>query len=145
MTRLGTSNLIAYFQHRHIVKTRQANQWHNLLAYSCSKWGMAPEGGGVPYWRGWGAVQMPCSMQTSTTRCVELFRRRRWRLISAQLSNKFGYCPLYTVSIVLYVHNHNSLPLGQIRAFISHKLPHSPLDGYVAVCLVLTKDVYGIG
>ena len=53
---------------------------------------------------------------------MELLSRRRWRLISAHLSNKFGYCPLYTVSIVLQVHKHNSLPLGQIRAFISRKL-----------------------
>ena len=30
---------------------------------------------------------------------MELFSR--CRIVSAQLSNKFGYCPLYTVSIVL--------------------------------------------
>ena len=57
---------------------------------------------------------------------VELFSRRRWRLVSAQLSNQFGYCPLYTVSIVLLVHKRNSLPLGHIQAFISRKLPCSP-------------------
>ena len=33
---------------------------------------------------------------------MELFSRRRWRLVSAQLSNEFGYCPWCTVSIVLY-------------------------------------------
>ena len=58
---------------------------------------------------------------------MELFSRR-WRLASAQLSNKFGYCPWCTVSIVLYFHKHNNLPLGYIRAFISHKLPRSPFN-----------------
>ena len=48
----------------------------------------------------------------------EHFSRWRWRLISAQLSNKSGYCPLYIVSFVLQVHKHNSLPLEQIQAFI---------------------------
>ena len=38
-----------------IVKTRQANQWHHLPAYSCIKRGIAPGGGGVPCW-GWGAM-----------------------------------------------------------------------------------------
>ena len=51
--------------------------------------------------------------------------------MSAQLSNKFGSCPLYTVSIVSLVHKHNSLPLWQIQAFISRKLPRSLL------CLLL--------
>ena len=32
---------------------------------------------------------------------MELFNRRRWRLVSAQLSNKFGYWSLHNVSIVL--------------------------------------------
>ena len=36
------------------AKTRQANRWHHLPAYSCSKQGIAPGGGGVPRWRGWG-------------------------------------------------------------------------------------------
>ena len=40
-------------------------------------------------------------------------------VVSAQLSNKFGNCPSYTVSIVFAFHKHNSIPLGQIRAFIS--------------------------
>ena len=57
---------------------------------------------------------------------MELFSRKRWRLVSAQLPNKFGYCPLYTVSIVLWVHKHDILPLGQIQVFISHKLLPSP-------------------
>ena len=65
---------------------------------------------------------------------MELFSRRRWRLVTVQLSNKFGYRPLYTVSIVFKVHKHNSLPLGQIRAFISHK-PHSPNYSYPWICL----------
>ena len=41
------------------------------------------------------------------------------------LSNKFGYCPLCTCYCFLG-HKHNSLPLGEIQAFISYKLPHSP-------------------
>ena len=37
---------------------------------------------------------------------------KRWRLLSAQLSNKFGYCHLWTVSIILAFDKHNSIPLG---------------------------------
>ena len=44
---------------------------------------------------------------------MELSSSRRWRLISAQWSIKFGYCPSCTVSIVLYFHKHNSLPLDR--------------------------------
>ena len=44
---------------------------------------------------------------------------KRWRLLSAQLSNKFGYCHLWTVSIILAFDKHNRIPLGQIGAFIS--------------------------
>ena len=64
---------------------------------------------------------------------IEIFSRRRKRLVSAQLSNKFGYCPLNTVSIVLWlwVHKHKSLALGQIWAFISCKLPRSPDEAYL--------------
>ena len=43
----------------------------------------------------------------------------RWRLVSAQLSNELGYCPSCTDSIVLPLHKHNSLPLGQMQAFLS--------------------------
>ena len=43
----------------------------------------------------------------------ELFRRKRWRLVSVQLSNKFGYSPWCTVYFVLVLHNHNSLSLGR--------------------------------
>ena len=51
---------------------------------------------------------------------MELFSRRRWRLESAQLSNKFDYCPsCLHVSLVLAFHNRCSSPLGQILAFIS--------------------------
>ena len=58
---------------------------------------------------------------------MELFSRRRWRLVSAQLSNKVGYCPSCTVSIVLVFNKHYSLPLGQIRAFLSLLLLKSSL------------------
>ena len=44
---------------------------------------------------------------------------RIWRLVSGQLSNKFVYCPSWTISTVLAFHKHNSLPLGHIQAFIS--------------------------
>ena len=43
----------------------------------------------------------------------ELFRRKRWRLVFVQLSNKFGYSPWCTVYFVLVLHNHNSLSLGR--------------------------------
>ena len=63
-----------------IVKTRQANQWHHLPAYSCIKRGIAPGGGGVPCWRWCGSVHMPRLMQTSTIRwlcgCVSSFNNR---------------------------------------------------------------------
>ena len=38
--------------------------------------------------------------------------------VSAQLSNKFGYCPSCIISIVLAFLKHYSLPLGHIRSFI---------------------------
>ena len=50
--------------------------------------------------------------------CMEFFSWR-WRLISAKLSIKFAYCPSCTVSIVFLFHEHNSLPLGQMQAFMS--------------------------
>ena len=56
---------------------------------------------------------------------------------------KFVNCPVYTVSIVMEVHQHNSLPLGQIRAFspvscrAHHKkdniLMHDLMNRYKAV------------
>ena len=39
--------------------------------------------------------------KSNRTSAMELFSRRRRRLVSDQLSNKFGYCPLCTASIVL--------------------------------------------
>ena len=41
----------------------------------------------------------------------ELLSRSRWRIICAQLKNKFGYCPLRIVFIVLTFHKHNNLLL----------------------------------
>ena len=69
---------------------------------------------------------------------MELFNRR---LVTARSSNIFGNCPLYTVSIVLQVNKHNSLPLGQIRTFISRKLLRSPvtLMKYFAVLVPASK------
>ena len=52
---------------------------------------------------------------------MELFVRRRWRIVSAQLSIEFGYCPSSTVSIVLLFHEHNSLLLGRYE-------PSSPIS-----------------
>ena len=43
---------------------------------------------------------------------MEIFSRRRRRHISAQMSNKFGNYPSWTVSIVLVFHKQSSLPLG---------------------------------
>ena len=47
-------------------------------------------------------------------RSMEHISRRIWWLVCAQLPKK-----LDIVSIGLRIHNHSSLPLGQIRAFIS--------------------------
>ena len=44
----------------------------------------------------------------------ELLSRRRWRLVSALLSNKFGYCLSGTVFIFGILQKHNSLSLGPI-------------------------------
>ena len=41
---------------------------------------------------------------------MEFLSRRKWRLISAKLSIKFGFCPWCPVSIVLYFHKQISLP-----------------------------------
>ena len=38
--------------------------------------------------------------------------------VSAQLLNKLGYCPSGTVSVLLAFHKRNSLPVGQMRAFM---------------------------
>ena len=60
---------------------------------------------------------------------MKLFSRGRWRLLSAQLSIKFGYCPSCTLNIVLYFHKHNSLPLGSYKPSspVSCRTPY-PLD-----------------
>ena len=49
----------------------------------------------------------------------EPFGRRRWRLVIIQLLKKLGYCPSWTISVVLVLNKCNSLLLGPIRAFIS--------------------------
>ena len=43
---------------------------------------------------------------------------RRWRLVAAQLFNKFGFCSSCNISIVLAFHKYN-LRLVQMQAFIS--------------------------
>ena len=62
-------------------KIRQAKRWRHLAAFSCSDQGIAPGGGGVTCWRGWGTVHMPHLMQTYTTRwlhaCASSFNNRR--------------------------------------------------------------------
>ena len=56
---------------------------------------------------------------------TELFSRRRWRLASAQLSNKFGYCPSYTVSVALAFHKHH---LGRYKPSIHKHHLGSPVS-----------------
>ena len=53
---------------------------------------------------------------------MELFSRRRWRLVSAQLSNKFGNCPLYSDSIVFvsYKHNGRYEPSSPVSCCVPH-------------------------
>ena len=65
---------------------------------------------------------------------VELFSRRRWRLTSAKLSIKFGYCPWCTVPIVLYFHKHNSLPLSRYE-------PSSPIFSHIYMNENLPHDI----
>ena len=48
-------------------------------------------------------------LKSQVRKGMELFSRR---LVSAQLSNEFGYCPLCTASIALAFHTYVSLPLG---------------------------------
>ena len=57
---------------------------------------------------------------------MKVFSRRRWRLIYAQLSIKFGYCPSCIDFIVLWFQNHNSLPLDRYEPSspISCRTPH---------------------
>ena len=67
-----------------IVKTRQTDRWHHLLAISCNKETYGMEGCNTIL-EGCGAVHMPCWMQNSTNRwpcgCVSSFnsRRRLWQ------------------------------------------------------------------
>ena len=67
--------------------------------------------------RKWWKIYCGHALQYSMIQTKELFR-----LVYCQLSNKFGYCPWRTVSIVLTFHKHNSFPLGPIRAFHLHPL-----------------------
>ena len=69
---------------------------------------------------------------------MEFFSRR---LVSAQLSNKFGYCPsCTTLSIVLAFHKHYSLPLGKTRAFTSCQLLPAPPVQYSSNFSVRTSQ-----
>ena len=43
---------------------------------------------------------------------MELFSRRRWRLVSAQLSNNFGYCPWCSVPFCIFI-NTTAYHLGR--------------------------------
>ena len=45
------------------------------------------------------------------TLTIDCFSTKRCRLTSAQLLNKFAYCPSWTVTIVLAFHKHNRLLL----------------------------------
>ena len=49
---------------------------------------------------GWNSNRRPVQLRHNLPRwATELFGTRKWRLTSAQLSNKFSNCPLWTVSI----------------------------------------------
>ena len=75
---------------------------------------------------------------------MELFSRRRWRP-----TNK---CPQTNVAIVLHqltasialeFHKHSSLPLGQIRAFISF-YHRAPLAGVFGIYFLMSPNP-GVG
>ena len=46
----------------------------------------------------WDPDFSPRMLYTAQTQTMELFSRRRWRLVSALLPNKFGYCRLCIAS-----------------------------------------------
>ena len=62
-------------------------------------------------------------------RQMEVYSRRRWILESAQLSNKFGYCPLYTLSIVFKFINTTAYHLGRYEPSqpISYRAPQEKI------------------
>ena len=73
----------------------------------------------------------------------------RWRLISAQLPNKFGSSPSYLhICIVLQFHTHNSLPKGRFEPSSTvrcHAPRLMPKDGWniklIAMISVLREGV----
>lgn len=46
---------------------------------------------------------------------MEFFSRRRWKLVMAQWSNKFGYGPSW-IALLFEIFQNSSLPFGPIRA-----------------------------
>ena len=67
------------------------------------------------------------------------------KAVSAQLSNKFGYCPSWTASIVLPFNKRNSLPHGLIQALISNLLSRSSAKttvGFFAEDLIIHFLIY---
>ena len=78
---------------------------------------------------------------------MEFFSRRRWRLASALLSIKFGYCPLCNVSIVLYFINTKvyfctEASLHLLLAVTLHGLPPVCLLCIHLLCLCLTNNIF---
>ena len=72
----------------------------------------------------------------------DLFSRRRWRLVSAQLSIKFRYCPSYTVSIVLSFYQHSSYLLGRYESssLVSCRAPRKGIVNYADILMCELSD-----
>ena len=69
-------------------------------------------------------------------------RRRRWRLVSAQLSIKFRYCPSYTVSIVLSLYQRSSYLLGRYESssLVSYRSPCKGIVNYADILMCELSD-----
>ena len=65
----------------------------------------------------WTILSVLLKLLRQKTRLVtDLSSRRSWRFTSAQLWNKFGCYPTWTLSIALAFYKHNWLPLGPIHS-----------------------------
>ena len=62
----------------------------------------------------WLVNNLISSIRLSKLNCSGIYFKQ-----TAQMSNKFGHCPSWTVSVVISFHKYNSLQVGLIHAFIS--------------------------